>query len=84
MDVFWVFVFFNGGLLLCYFLQFYEFVLEGVVLFFIFNWFIGKFCLLGSVFGLFLVGYGIFCFFVEYVCELDVQLGLFGGFILMG
>ena len=38
----------------------------------------------GSVGGLFLLGYGVFRFCVEYVREPDAHLGLFGGFISMG
>ena len=64
--------------------QLYEFALEGVVLFFILNWFIKKPRPLGSVSGLFLVGYGTFRFLVEFVREPDAQLGLFGGIISMG
>ncbi|NAX41055.1 prolipoprotein diacylglyceryl transferase, partial [Vibrio sp. V26_P1S5P106] len=39
---------------------------------------------LGSVSGLFLIGYGTFRFLVEFVREPDVQLGLFGDIISMG
>ncbi len=83
-DVPWAFVFPNGGPLPRHPSQLYEFALEGVVLFFILNWFIGKPRPLGSVSGLFLAGYGTFRFLVEYVREPDAQLGLFGGFISMG
>lgn len=77
-DVPWAFVFPNGGPLPRHPSQLYEFALEGVVLFFILNWFIGKPRPLGSVSGLFLAGYGTFRFLVEYVREPDAQLGLFG------
>lgn len=59
-------------------------LLEGIVLFFILNWFIKKPRPLGSVSGLFLAGYGTFRFLVEFVREPDAQLGLFGGYISMG
>ena len=64
--------------------QLYEFALEGVVLFFILNWFIRKPRPLGAVSGLFLFGYGTFRFLVEYVRQPDAQLGLFGDWISMG
>lgn len=83
-DVPWAFVFPNGGPLPRHPSQLYEFVLEGIVLFFILNWFIKKPRPLGSVSGLFLVGYGTFRFLVEFVREPDVQLGLFGDIISMG
>lgn len=83
-DVPWAFVFPNGGPLPRHPSQLYEMVLEGIVLFFILNWFINKPRPLGSVSGLFLAGYGTFRFLVEYVREPDAHLGLFGGFISMG
>lgn len=83
-DVPWAIVFPNGGPLPRHPSQLYEMALEGIVLFFILNWFIKKPRPLGSVSGLFLAGYGTFRFLVEYVREPDAQLGLFGGFISMG
>ncbi|MFV0448280.1 MAG: prolipoprotein diacylglyceryl transferase [Vibrio sp.] len=84
-DVPWAFVFPNGGPLPRHPSQLYEMALEGVVLFFILNWFIKKPRPLGSVSGLFLAGYGTFRFLVEYVREPDVQLGLLlGGIASMG
>lgn len=83
-DVPWAVVFPNGGPLPRHPSQLYEMALEGVVLFFILNWFIKKPRPLGSVSGLFLAGYGTFRFLVEYVREPDAHLGLFGGFISMG
>ena len=38
----------------------------------------------GSVAGVFLLGYGVFRFAIEYFREPDAHLGLFGGFISMG
>ena len=83
-DVPWAFIFPNGGPLPRHPSQLYEMFLEGIVLFFILNWFIKKPRPLGAVSGLFLAGYGTFRFLVEYVREPDAHLGLFGGFISMG
>ena len=51
--------------------QLYEMLLEGAALFIILNWFIRKPRPLAAVSGLFLVGYGVFRFLVEYVREID-------------
>ncbi len=83
-DVPWAIVFPSGGPFPRHPSQLYEFALEGVVLFLILNWFIGKPRPLGSVSGLFLLGYGSFRFLVEYVRQPDAQLGLFGDWISMG
>ncbi|WP_264878027.1 prolipoprotein diacylglyceryl transferase [Vibrio agarivorans] len=83
-DAPWGVVFPNGGPLPRHPSQLYEMALEGIVLFFILNWFIKKPRPLGSVSGLFLLGYGTFRFLVEYVREPDAHLGLFGDFISMG
>lgn len=53
--------------------QLYEFFLEGVVLFCILNLFIRKPRPQGSVAGLFLLGYGVFRFIVEYFREPEVD-----------
>ncbi|WP_192458058.1 prolipoprotein diacylglyceryl transferase [Musicola keenii] len=63
--------------------QLYEMLLEGVVLFIILNVFIRKSRPMGSVSGLFLVGYGIFRIIIEFFRQPDAQLGLFSG-ISMG
>ncbi|GLR77108.1 prolipoprotein diacylglyceryl transferase [Aliivibrio sifiae] len=83
-DVPWAMVFPTGGPFPRHPSQLYEFALEGVVLFFILNWFIRKPRPLGAVSGLFLFGYGSFRFLVEYVRQPDAQLGLFGDWISMG
>lgn len=83
-DVPWAIIFPNGGPLPRHPSQLYEFFLEGIVLFIILNLFIRKNRPIGSVSGLFLIGYGTFRFLVEYVREPDAQLGLFAGFISMG
>ncbi|MBK4775693.1 prolipoprotein diacylglyceryl transferase [Candidatus Pantoea edessiphila] len=64
--------------------QLYEFILEGVILFFILNIFVLKNRPLGSTSGLFLVCYGIFRILVEFFREPDIQLGLFYDSITMG
>jgi len=64
--------------------QLYELLLEGVVLFIILNFFIRKPRPLGSVSGLFLIGYGAFRIIVEFFRQPDAQLGLFDNAISMG
>lgn len=59
--------------------QLYEMLLEGVVLFIILNIFVRKKRPVGSVSGLFLIGYGAFRIIVEFFRQPDAQLGLFGG-----
>ncbi|WP_375751243.1 prolipoprotein diacylglyceryl transferase [Vibrio sp. HN007] len=83
-DVPWAVLFPSGGYLPRHPSQLYEFALEGIVLFFILNFFIRKGRPEGAVSGLFLIGYGAFRFFVEYFREPDAHLGLFGDFISMG
>ena len=63
--------------------QLYEMFLEGIVLFLILNLFVRKPRPMGSVSGLFLIGYGAFRIIVEFFRQPDAQLGLFGG-ISMG
>jgi phosphatidylglycerol:prolipoprotein diacylglycerol transferase len=53
--------------------QLYEAFLEGLVLFFIINWFARKPRLFGEISGLFLVLYGLFRFLVEFVRQPDPQ-----------
>ena len=73
-DVPWAMIFPNDPLLLPrHPSQLYEAFLEGFVLFIILNVFIKKPRPAGSVAGLFLVGYGIFRFIVEYVREPEVE-----------
>lgn len=64
--------------------QLYELVLEGGVLFIILNLFIRKPRPMGSVSGLFLLGYGIFRIICECFRQPDAQIGLFDGGISMG
>ena len=73
-DVPWAMIFPNDPLLLPrHPSQLYEAFLEGVVLFTILNIFIKKPRPMGSVAGLFLIGYGVFRFIVEYVREPEVE-----------
>ncbi|MFS1537711.1 MAG: prolipoprotein diacylglyceryl transferase [Candidatus Phlomobacter fragariae] len=63
--------------------QLYEMFFEGLILFIILNFFIRNSRPMGSVSGLFLIGYGTFRIFVEFFRQPDAQLGLLGG-ISMG
>ena len=73
-DVPWAMIFPNDPLLLPrHPSQLYEAFLEGIVLFAILNIFIKKPRPMGSVAGLFLIGYGVFRFIVEYVREPEVE-----------
>ena len=53
--------------------QLYEAALEGLVLFFIINWYARKPRLYGEVTGLFLILYGAFRFMIEFVRQPDIQ-----------
>jgi phosphatidylglycerol:prolipoprotein diacylglycerol transferase len=64
--------------------QLYEGVLEGLVLFLILFVIHKKQKIYGIVSSVFLLGYGLFRFFVEFFREPDVQLGYFFGFLTMG
>jgi phosphatidylglycerol:prolipoprotein diacylglycerol transferase len=55
--------------------QLYQFALEGVVLFIVLWLFSSKLRRRGQVTGLFLLGYGVFRFMVEFVREPDSHLG---------
>ncbi len=83
-DVPWAMVFPTGGPLARHPSQLYEAFFEGLVLFIILYLFTKKPRPAGSVGGLFLLGYGVFRFAIEYFREPDAHLGLFGGFISMG
>ncbi|ATA25075.1 prolipoprotein diacylglyceryl transferase [Brenneria goodwinii] len=80
----WQAIFNQYGLLPRHPSQLYEMLLEGVVLFIILNLFIRKPRPMGSVSGLFLIGYGIFRIIVEFFREPDAQLGLFSNILSMG
>src|SRR5699024_11759423 len=64
--------------------QLYEMLLEGVMLFIILWWFSSKQRKTGQVSGMFLIGYGILRFIVEYTREPDYFRGLFCGLLSMG
>lgn len=64
--------------------QLYEAFLEGLVLFVILNLFIRKPRPIGAVAGLFLFGYGIFRFLVEYVREIDPTVNTASDLITRG
>jgi phosphatidylglycerol:prolipoprotein diacylglycerol transferase len=76
-DVPWAFVFPGAGNLPRHPSQLYEFALEGVLLFVILWLYSVKPRPVGSVGGLFLAGYGLFRFIVEYFREPDAHLGLY-------
>lgn len=83
-DVPWAVLFPSGGYLPRHPSQLYEFFLEGVVLFFILNGFIKKARPAGSVAGLFLIGYGVFRFLVEYVRDIDPNVNTLDDLITRG
>ncbi len=74
-DVPWAMVFPGGGPLPRHPSQLYEALLEGVVLFIMVWWFSKRPRPLGAVSGLFLLGYGVFRFSVEFVREPDAHIG---------
>ena len=74
-DVPWAMVFPAGGPLPRHPSQLYEATLEGIILFVIVWSFAAKPRRPGQVSGIFLLGYGVFRFFVEFYREPDVHLG---------
>ncbi|HWL29925.1 MAG TPA: prolipoprotein diacylglyceryl transferase [Burkholderiaceae bacterium] len=64
--------------------QLYEMGLEGVALFALMWWFARKPRPTGQVSALFLMGYGVFRFLVEFTREPDYYLGLLAGGLSMG
>lgn len=64
--------------------QLYEMLLEGVLLFIILNLFIRRSRPQGAVSGLFLIGYGLFRFLVEYVREIDHHVNTASDLITRG
>lgn len=64
--------------------QLYEAFFEGIILFAVL-WLIRKKSLFdGFLLGIYIIGYGLVRFFIEFYREPDYQLGLFLGFISMG
>ncbi|MBP6020851.1 MAG: prolipoprotein diacylglyceryl transferase [Burkholderiaceae bacterium] len=64
--------------------QLYEMALEGFVLFALLWWFARKPRPVGQISALFLIGYGVFRFLLEYTREPDYFLGLLAGGLSMG
>jgi phosphatidylglycerol:prolipoprotein diacylglycerol transferase len=84
-DVPWAMVFRTGGPDARHPSQLYQLALEGIALFVILWWFSRGKRPAGSVSGVFLVGYGVFRFVVEFVREPDPQLGYLAfGWLTMG
>ncbi|KHN90725.1 prolipoprotein diacylglyceryl transferase [Pectobacterium actinidiae] len=80
----WQAIFNQYGMLPRHPSQLYQMMLEGVALFIILNLFIRKSRPMGSVSGLFLIGYGSFRIITEFFRQPDAQLGLFGDLFSMG
>lgn len=74
-DVPWAMVFPSGGPLARHPSQLYEAALEGVFLFILLWWYSAKPKPPGAVSGLFLLGYGLFRFLIEFVRIPDQQYG---------
>jgi len=84
-DVPWAMVFRSGGSLPRHPSQLYELALEGVALFVLLWLYSRKPRATGSISGLFLIGYGVSRFVVEFVREPDAQLGYLAfGWVTMG
>ena len=84
-DVSWGMVFPGAGSLPRHPSQLYEAFLEGLCLFVILWWFSSRPRPLMAISGLFLLGYGLFRFAVEFVREPDAHLGYLGfGWLTMG
>lgn len=64
--------------------QLYEAFFEGIVLFSVFWGLRKKVRLQGLFFSLYLIGYGVVRFCIEFVREPDPQIGLFAGVLTMG
>ncbi|WP_397476266.1 prolipoprotein diacylglyceryl transferase [Pusillimonas sp.] len=64
--------------------QLYQFALEGLLLFVVVWWFARRPRPLGQVSAVFLMGYGVLRFLVEYTREPDAFLGLLAGGLSMG
>ena len=80
----WAMVFPGGGPLPRHPSQLYEAALEGVVLFVILWWLKDLRLRPGAMVCLFLGGYGIMRFIVEFFRQPDLQIGLFWGLLSMG
>ncbi|PWC13947.1 prolipoprotein diacylglyceryl transferase [Brenneria corticis] len=80
----WQAIFNQYGMLPRHPSQLYQMALEGIALFIILNLFIRKPRPMGSVSGLFLIGYGVFRIIAEFFRQPDAQLGLFSNIFSMG
>jgi len=74
-DAPWAMVFPGAGILPRHPSQLYEFALEGIVLLILLNWYAAKPKPIGTVSGLFLLGYGLMRFIVEFYREPDLHQG---------
>jgi phosphatidylglycerol---prolipoprotein diacylglyceryl transferase len=83
-DVPWAMIFPNVDNMPRHPSQLYEFTLEGVALFLLLWWYSSKPRPRGAVSGLFLVGYGVFRFIVEFTREPDRFLGFLALGLTMG
>lgn len=83
-DLPWAMVFPNVDRMARHPSQLYEFALEGVLLFVLLWWFSAKPRPRGAVSALFLIGYGVFRFGVEYTREPDNFLGFLALGLTMG
>jgi len=83
-DLPWGMVFPQAGPLARHPSQLYEMVFEGLLLFALLWWYSSKPRRRGQVSGLFLLGYGLARFFVEFTREPDEFLGLLTGGLSMG
>jgi phosphatidylglycerol:prolipoprotein diacylglycerol transferase len=83
-DVSWAMVFPNVDSLPRHPSQLYEFALEGIALLVLLWWFSAKPRPRGAISGLFLVGYGVFRFIVEFTREPDSFLGFLALGLTMG
>lgn len=80
----WGMIFRNAGNIPRQPSQLYEFALEGVVLFFILRAYAKKPRPVGAISAVFLIGYGVFRFLVEFTRAPDPQLGFVLGPFTMG
>ncbi len=83
-DLPWAMVFPVGGPLARHPSQIYEAFLEGLVLFLLLLWFSRRKMPDGFLLGVFMTGYGVSRFFLEFLREPDLQLGFVLGPFTMG
>lgn len=83
-DMPWAMVFPDGGPLARHPSQLYEAFFEGFILFLILIWLSRRKLPEGCLLGTFLLGYGVFRFFLEFYREPDQQLGFIFGQMSMG